>query len=235
MIIKRFDSLLFFLVISFQQAFCQQNVTALQVISSPAAFKATQSDSSKELTDLSVVIPSVVFDLRYCSAQNFTGQKLYPRLKTTYMRRSAALALANLQKELMLNKLGLKIWDAYRPYSATQKMWNLVKDERYAANPKYGSGHNRGVAVDLTLIDLQTGKELDMGTGFDNFSDTAHNAFKNLPEKVLENRKLLRSLMEKYGFKALETEWWHYALPDAKNYELLNLSFRQVKKLAAGF
>ena len=88
-------------------------------------------------------------------------------------------------------------------------MWEPIKDERYVADPKKGSGHNRGIAVDLTLINLKTKEELPMGTGFDNFSDTAHQTFTALPEQILQNRNLFKNFMEKYGFKALETEWWH--------------------------
>ncbi|MBC7867092.1 MAG: peptidase M15, partial [Gloeobacteraceae cyanobacterium ES-bin-316] len=101
----------------------------------------------------------------------------------------------------------------------------------YAANPKYGSGHNRGIAVDLTLINLTTKKELNMGTGFDHFSDTAHVNFTALPADVLANRRLLQSLMETSGFKILETEWWHFYLPDAKKYDLMDLSFKQLEKI----
>ncbi len=125
--------------------------------------------------------------------------------------------------------LGLKIFDAYRPYSVTEKMWLPVQDDRYAADPKKGSGHNRGVAVDLTLIYLATGEELNMGTGFDNFSDTAHHAFTNLPEDILQNRLLLKKNMEQYGFKALDTEWWHYSLPNAKDFELLDIDFKKLE------
>jgi D-alanyl-D-alanine dipeptidase len=126
--------------------------------------------------------------------------------------------------------LGLKIFDAYRPYSVTVKFWELVKDERYVANPAKGSGHNRGIAVDLTIIDLKTGKELDMGTGFDNFTDTAHHTFTSLPEEVLHNRLLLKSTMEKYGFIALESEWWHYYLANGNTFELLDIEFKKLKK-----
>lgn len=126
--------------------------------------------------------------------------------------------------------LGLKIFDAYRPYAVTEKFWELVHDERYVANPANGSGHNRGTSLDLTIIYLENGQELNMGTGFDNFTDTAHHSFTNLPESILQNRMLLKSLMEQNGFKALETEWWHYSLPNSKQYELLNLSFKKIKQ-----
>ena len=134
--------------------------------------------------------------------------------------------------QLKLNEmgLGLKIFDAYRPYAVTEKFWELVHDERYVANPANGSGHNRGTSLDLTIIYLENGQELNMGTDFDNFTDTAHHSFTNLPESILQNRMLLKSLMEQNGFKALETEWWHYSLPNSKQYELLNLSFKKLSR-----
>lgn len=154
---------------------------------------------------------------------------MYPAgTSRSFLRMPAARALARVQQELAAQGLGLKIFDAYRPYSVTVKFWELVKDERYVANPAKGSGHNRGIAVDLTIIDLQTGRELDMGTGFDNFTDTAHQSFTDLPSTVLENRRLLRTVMEKYGFVALETEWWHYYLRDGAHFELLDIPFKKL-------
>ena len=140
-----------------------------------------------------------------------------------------ARGLARVQQELNNKNLSLKIWDAYRPYSVTEKMWKLIKDERYVANPKKGSGHNRGIAVDLTIIDRTTGKELDMGTGFDNFTDTAHQNFKNLPAGILDNRALLETVMGKNGFVALETEWWHFFWNNP-DFELLDIDPKKFKK-----
>ena len=232
MIIKRFDYILFFLLISYQQSISQVSPQGLTIIETAADYKKTlAADSSKRMVDLKKAVPGIILDLKYSSMHNFMKQKLYPRIKTSFLRQNAAWALAQLQKELNAQNLGLKIWDAYRPYSVTVKMWEPVKDDRYAADPKFGSGHNRGAAVDLTIIDLGTGKELPMGTGFDNFSDTAHHNFKNLPENILKNRFLLRSLMEKHGFKALETEWWHYYLPNSKDYELMDLGFKELGKI----
>ena len=108
-------------------------------------------------------------------------------------------------------------------------MWDLIKDERYVANPSKGSGHNRGLSVDLTIITLNTGQELDMGTGFDHFSDTAHQDFTSLAGQVLKNRKLLKETMEKYGFKALSTEWWHYSWTNDRNYAVLDIDFKKLK------
>ncbi len=126
---------------------------------------------------------------------------------------------------------GLKIFDAYRPYSVTEKMWEPIKDDRYVADPKKGSGHNRGIAVDLTIINLKTTKELPMGTGYDNFTDTAHQNFTALPKEILVNRNILKSLMEKHGFIALESEWWHYFLPNARDFELLDIPFKKLKNI----
>ena len=189
-------------------------------------------DSNKEMVNLRKAIPALIFDLKYATTHNFMHRKLYPALQTTYLRRPAVIALKNVTKQLNSQNLTIKIFDAYRPYSITEKMWEEVKDDRYAADPAKGSGHNRGIAVDLTIVDLQTKKELFMGTGFDNFSDSAHQDFTGLPENVLKNRLLLKRAMEKYGFISLATEWWHFSLPDATSFELLDISFDELKKIS---
>ena len=107
---------------------------------------------------------------------------------------------------------------------------DLAQYERYVANPSKGSGHNRGLSIDLTLVDLKTGKEMEMGTGFDNFTDSAHHTFQKFPDTILENRKLLRKTMEASGFKALDTEWWHYSWPNDRNYEVMDIDFEELEK-----
>ncbi|HSV12291.1 MAG TPA: M15 family metallopeptidase, partial [Hanamia sp.] len=177
------------------------------------------------------LIPGLALDLKYATEDNFMHQKLYAPVRTTYLRKPAADSLKKVVEELKKEGMGIKIFDAYRPYSVTEKMWEKVKDDRYAADPAKGSGHNRGTAVDLTLIDLKTKRELPMGTGFDNFSDTAHIDFTHLASDVLNNRYVLRKVMEKYGFIQLSTEWWHYYLPNSSFYELLDLSFSDLRKM----
>lgn len=212
----------------------QLNQYGLHIITTVRELQQTiDSNPNKRMIDIKALVPEIVLELRYATTDNFMNRKLYPSIQTTYLRAPAAIALQKLAEELKKKNLTLKIWDGYRPYSVTEAMWEPVKDDRYAADPKLGSGHNRAVAVDLTLIDINTKKGLDMGTGFDNFSDTAHHNFKALPSQVLQNRMLLRSLMEKYGFMALESEWWHYYLPDAKNYELMDVPFSTLRKLSA--
>ena len=206
------------------------NRYGLWVIDEPAMLKRTiGQDPNKAMQDCKR-IPGIVIDLRYAGKNNFMGVRLYPPTRTSYLRKPAIDSLTLVQQELNQLGLGLKIFDAYRPYSVTEKMWEPVKDDRYAADPKKGSGHNRGIAVDLTIIALATGKELPMGTGFDNFSDTAHHGFSKLPDVVLQNRLLLKATMEKHGFTALPTEWWHYYLEAFREFELLNVPFKVLKK-----
>lgn len=207
------------------------NQYGLWVIGSVKQLQKTVSvNPAKQMVDIKNLIPSIILELRYAGNNNFMKKKLYPPLTTTFLRKPAADSLAKIQTQLKEMGLGLKIFDAYRPYSVTRIMWEPVKDDRYAADPKKGSGHNRGIAVDLTLINTKTGEELNMGTGFDNFSDTAHHAFTDLPEEILQNRLLLKKIMEQNGFKALDTEWWHYSLPNAINFELLDLPFSELKE-----
>lgn len=194
--------------------------------------KLVQTDSFRRMVELRSLAPGIRYDLRYGTVNNFMHRQMYrPAPRVTYLRLAAARALAGVQKELNAKGYGLKIFDAYRPYSVTVAFWELVKDERYVANPSKGSGHNRGLAVDCTIIDLATGRELDMGTGFDNFTDTAHHTFEALPKAVLENRKLLRETMERFGFTAIKTEWWHYFWENDRGYEVLDLPFEKLRQV----
>lgn len=193
-------------------------------------YQVEQADSMQQMTEIKTLIPNILYDLRYATENNFTHTKLYESGKQTFLRLAVTKALQSVQNNLNKRGYGLKIFDAYRPYAATKKMWNLIHDERYVADPSKGSGHNRGLAVDLSIINLKDGTELNMGTGFDNFTDTAHHSFKNLPADILTNRKLLKETMEKYGFKALETEWWHYSWPNDRNYEVLDIDFKKLRK-----
>jgi D-alanyl-D-alanine dipeptidase len=221
----------------FLMAFCinlcgQSNVdTSLKVIRKWKEYrKQLKIDSSNRMIEIKSVIPEIIYDLRYASTNNFMHREMYPsNTHFTYMRQPAVNALRKIQDEFKQKGYGLKIFDAYRPYSVTVKFWELVKDERYVANPAKGSGHNRGIAVDLTIISLKTGDELNMGTGFDNFTDTAHQTFMELPAEVLQNRELFRSTMIKYGFKILETEWWHYYLENGDRFDVLDLEFKKFR------
>ncbi|RPD51287.1 peptidase M15 [Paracnuella aquatica] len=205
----------------------------LKVINKPAQHKhLVRADSMQKMVALDKFVPGIIIELQYATAKNFTGVQLYPPAKTTFVRLPVARALAAVQQQLATMGLGLKVWDAYRPHSTTKEMWDLIKDERYVANPAKGSGHNRGIAVDVTLIDLRSGEELDMGTPFDHFTEAAHHNYKGLTAAQQEARTLLKNVMEQNGFRALATEWWHYSWPDGAKYEVLDLSFNQLARLA---
>ncbi|HCL83969.1 MAG TPA: peptidase M15 [Chitinophagaceae bacterium] len=185
----------------------------------------------KQMVSLSD-IPGIILDLRYASHNNFMLRNLYPENTiTTFLRKPVYRALKRVARDLAGQGLVLVIFDAYRPYGVTEELWRTVPDERYAANPAKGSGHNRGIAVDLTMADAKTQQRVPMPTGFDNFSDTANQDFMGLDTKQLANRELLKKEMKKYGFIPLSTEWWHFSWPNPENFEVLDLDFEELSRL----
>lgn len=200
------------------------------IILTKAALQASiNNNPNKTLINLSTFIPGITFDIRYATTNNFTQTILYTN-PIPYLRKPAAEALKKVQAALNKQGLGLIIYDAYRPLSVTQKIWDLVHDSRYAANPAKGSGHNRGLSVDLSIIIPKSRKPLNMGTDFDNFTDSAAHTFTKLDRQVLANRKLLKTTMEKHGFKSLNTEWWHYSWPNNDGFELIDVEFGEIEK-----
>jgi D-alanyl-D-alanine dipeptidase len=185
-------------------------------------------DSNRTLTDLESMIPSIKKDIKYATVDNVTGKVLYasPRV---FLRYPAAVALKKAAEELAANGIGILVYDAYRPYEITKKIWDFVQNEDYAASPKTGSRHNRGCAIDLGLYDLKTGEMVVMPTVFDDFSVKAHHDYNELPLEVRVNRALLRTIMEKNGFLSLSTEWWHYDFSGWQNYSLMDIPFEGLK------
>ena len=177
------------------------------------------------LVDVRTIEPGIIVDLRYATANNFTGAPLPGySANRAYLRREAAAALGRVQRGLRAQGLGLKVFDAYRPARATEAMvdWtrranreDLLRDGYIASR----SRHNLGVAIDLTLIDLASGRELDMGTAFDTFTAAAHTA--NASGQVAANRQTLKAAMEREGFTNYDQEWWHfsYSVPDPLRFD----------------
>jgi len=211
-----------------------KNKYGLPVVSDFALYQnQIEKDSTKALIDLEKFIPGLFVAVRYATENNFARTKFYESQKI-FLRLPAAIALKNIQEDLQRQNLSLKIFDAYRPYSVTEKMWEFVHDDRYAASPKTGSRHNRACAVDVTLVDLQTKNELEMPTPYDDFTEKAHHNYNNLPGNILKNRELLKTIMTKYGFEPLDSEWWHYDFSGWKNFELLNIPFEDLEKTNTG-
>lgn len=163
-----------------------------------------QSDFVR-LKDLS---SDFVYELKYATPDNFLKQAVYD-CGECYLRKSTAEALVKANKDFIQLGYRIKLFDCYRPLSVQKKMWKILPGTHYVANPAKGSKHNRGAAVDLTLVDAQ-GKELNMGTPFDFFGKEAHHTYTEHSKEVLENRKLLKETLNKYNFKSIYSEWWHY-------------------------
>ncbi len=177
-----------------------------------------------EFVDVEKLSGNFVLDMKYATADNFLKEKVYSCAKC-YVRNEVAQALLNANKDFMRQGYRIKLFDCYRPHSVQKKMWKIVPDPGYVADPKGGSVHNRGAAVDITLTDLK-GNELDMGTAFDHFGKEASHSYTQLSEKVIANRKMLRSTMEKHGFKTIRTEWWHYNFSTGKKFKISDFRWK---------
>lgn len=162
-----------------------------------------------KFVNIKTLSPEILLDMKYATADNFLGQVVYDCAEC-YLRKATAQALAAAQKDFVARGYSLKLFDCYRPLSVQKKMWKILPGTHYVANPAKGSKHNRGAAVDLTLVEIATGKEVDMGTPFDTFSPKAHHSYTDLPKKVLAHRQLLREVLGKHNFKPIFSEWWHY-------------------------
>lgn len=182
--------------------------------------------ASTDFVDLQKFIPGIVLDIRYATTNNFTKKQIYDAPRAM-LRRAAAEKLKLVQADLQKQGMGLKIYDAYRPLSAQRKLWAIVPDERYVANPAKGSKHNRGAAVDLTIV-AKDGQELEMPTPYDDFTEKAHWNYNRLSEQVLKNKRLLREVMERHGFAGISTEWWHFDDREWQKYQIMDLSFTEI-------
>lgn len=155
------------------------------------------------------------YDMRYATENNFMKSKVYDCAEC-YTRAKTAKALLRANAEFREKGYKIKFFDCYRPNSVQYKMWAIVPNPQYVANPVKGSIHNKGGAVDITLVSLD-GEELDMGTDFDFFGRKAYHDNMDLPQGILANRKLLKETMERHGFWSIRTEWWHYNLSTGSN------------------
>jgi D-alanyl-D-alanine dipeptidase len=166
---------------------------------------------------------SILLDLKYASDSNFVGEQMY-ECGRCFLRPEVARILVKVHQQLKARGLGLKMYDCYRPGPIQWKLWEKVPDRRYVADPRKGSMHNRGTAVDLTIVD-SLGQELPMGTPYDFFGPEAYPAYQDLPEEVLANRKLLHQSMNTVGFKSIRTEWWHFSY-NGKGYALADMLWK---------
>ena len=179
-----------------------------------------------QLFDLKEIDPRIVQDIRYATTNNFLKKQVYP-VSRCLLRQSVVEKLSKVQTELALKGLGLKVYDCYRPLSVQREMWKIKPDSNYVADPNMGgSKHNRASAVDLTLID-RAGKELEMPSGFDDFSEKSSLDYSGGSKAAQENRLLLTNTMKRNGFSPINTEWWHFDDVDWKNFPLLDIPLNE--------
>jgi len=183
-----------------------------------------------ELVELVQLDPSIKLDIRYATNRNFLGAPLYLQPKA-YMQKPAAEALVRVSQHLHAMGFGLIIHDAYRPWYVTKMFWDGTPNDKksFVADPAKGSRHNRGCAVDLSLYDLKTGKELVMTGGYDEMSERSYAHYPGGTSQQRWQRDLLRQAMDAEGFVVIESEWWHFDYKDWAQYPILNLTFEQLE------
>ncbi len=167
---------------------------------------------NSKLVEIVKFIPTIKLDLRYGTQNNVTGIVLYKDSRA-FIEKAACVALLKVQEQLAKSGYGLVIWDAYRPLSTTKLLWEMAPVENREltfADPVFGSIHNRGCAIDATLYDLKTKKELSMPSDFDNSTEKARPNYRKLPKETIQRREVLRAAFEANGFLVDRHEWWHY-------------------------
>lgn len=182
-----------------------------------------------DLVDLATLDRRIQLEVRYATADNFLRTPVYTSARA-FLQRPAAEALLRAHRELMQQGYGLLIFDGYRPWYVTKIFWDATPPDKHAfvADPAQGSRHNRGCAVDLTLYDLKTGREVEMTGGYDEMSERSYPTYKGGTVEQRARRDLLRRTMEKQGFQVYDSEWWHFDYRDWRTYALGNVRFEDI-------
>ncbi len=203
----------------------------LSIVSSCAARPPHETGSfrSSELVELTRLDPTLQLDIRYATPHNFMGRALYPQARA-FLQRPAAEALVQVNAELKPLGYRLLVFDGYRPWRITKQMWDSTPPDKheFVADPQKGSRHNRGCAIDVSLCDLTTGREIAMPGDYDEMSPRSYPAYAGGTPAQREARDLLRTHMEAHGFTVLPAEWWHFDFRDWKSYPIQNVPFEQL-------
>ena len=194
----------------------------LVFFSDTSLLQAQQVESISDTTfvNLKDYSADFVYDMKYATEDNFLKAKVYDCAEC-FLRFKTVKALVKANTKFIKKGYYIKIYDCYRPLDIQKRMWKIVSNPEYVADPAKGSIHNRGGAVDITLVDAD-GKELDMGTSFDFFGPEASHYFDNLSDEVKQNRALLKRIMKKSNFNSFDSEWWHYNLKNASKDKVAN-------------
>jgi D-alanyl-D-alanine dipeptidase len=218
-----------FIILFLSASLCAQNKYGLKTTTLNEYKSSLKTSPEQELVNLQEYIPGIVLDIRYATANNFTGKKIY-NLARAYARKPVAAALREAQAEFSSYGVGIKVYDAYRPYKATVLFYEVYGDTTYVASPYRGSRHNRGCAIDMTIIDLKTGKEMQMPTEYDSFKKEAWPTTPVADPAVKRNRYLLISVMEKHGFRVNPSEWWHFDFTGWRDFEVMDIDFEELER-----
>jgi zinc D-Ala-D-Ala dipeptidase len=196
----------------------------------PKITPKSRPDHDSGLVELITLDPTIRLDIRYATTNNFTGRQLYSQPRA-FLIRPAAEALVRAHRAAQARGFGLTIFDAYRPWRVTRALWDATPagpKKNYVANPKKGSKHNRGCAVDLSLHSLASGQLVSMPSGYDEFTTRAHREFSAASADEISHRDLLQRLMEAEGYRGASNEWWHFDFLGWQDYPLLDLSFEKL-------
>ena len=182
-----------------------------------------------DLVELVLLDPTLKLDIRYAGSNNFLGRPVYSQARA-FLQRPAAEALLRVNAVMHEQGFGLIIFDGYRPWTVTKIFWDATPEDKkeFVADPRAGSKHNRGCAVDLSLVELSTGKEVAMPGDYDEMSERSHIDYAGGPEEARRRRDLLRQAMEAEGFEPYEPEWWHYNYREWKEYPILDIPFEAI-------
>lgn len=191
--------------------------------------KEDRAFRAPDLVELVTLDPTIRLEVRYATKENEFGRPFYSEARA-FLQRPAAEALARVQRSLKAKGYGLLVFDGYRPWAVTKQFWDLTPADKkvFVANPKNGSRHNRGGAVDLALVDLATGKEADMGGAYDEMTERSYVTYDKGPKEALQRRDLLRGAMETEGFFVYPFEWWHFDWKDFREYAVLDVPFSAI-------
>jgi D-alanyl-D-alanine dipeptidase len=221
--------ILFLGIFAFATQFCIAQSDSLDAVpTKPPVEEGTFR--TPDLVELVKLDKTIKLDVRYAKKNNFVGKPLYKE-ERAFLQRPAAEALVRAHKELQKLGYGLLIFDGYRPWRVTKLFWEVTPAalRKFVANPNKGSRHNRGCAVDLSLYDMKTGKEIPMPSEYDEMTDRAYPEYTGGTPEQTRLRDLLKEKMEAQGFKVFSIEWWHFDYKDWREYPILDVDFSQVK------
>ncbi len=210
---------------------CIAQVVFFALISYASAQTAPPKEDNKreaDLVELTKLDKTIKLDIRYATADNFVGKPVYPEARA-FLQRPAAEGVVRVHKWLNKQRLGIVIYDGYRPWAITKLFWEVVREDQkmFVADPAKGSKHNRGCAVDLGIFDLKTGMAIPMPSAYDEFTERASPDYAGGTDEERNNRDKLRQLMEANGFTVNPNEWWHFDLIGWEQYAIYDISFAE--------